>query len=226
MGGYSPPWPQEEKDRVRALVAEGNSSKEISEIVGRTARAVILGVARYELGPWPSLEQREMPEGFAEDALYMGIRKLSEKYHLGVVNIERFRKELGITKVMRKPKDPSLKKLKAPRKPRPSRAKKVAKEAFVRAVPEKPKHGLKEKYKTHLTNYCVRDTSPTGEAQHILQGEGWIVYRCNLEGKADIAGKRWRCGRDVITDQQLIDFAAGKPERDARRARLAQARAA
>lgn len=212
MGGYSPTWTQEEKDRVREMVAAGHNSEVIAQALGRTRKGIIVSVSRYKLGPWPSLEKKDMPEGFAEDAVWMGIRRLSEKYHLGLGSIERFRAELGITKVTRKKKDPSERKPRAPAKPRtkprPSRAKKVAKEAFVRQAQEPRKTYLKEKYKTAPIDFGTRDTSPAGEAQAYLQREGYRpVARCDENRVATATGKFWICGNvhGVLTDAQLIE---------------------
>jgi hypothetical protein len=63
-------------------------------------------------------------------------------------------------------------------------------------------------------NPYTRDMSPQGRAQEILQGDRWVVYRCNESGKADVAGKFWFCGSRVITGQELLERA----ERVARRA--------
>lgn len=52
-----------------------------------------------------------------------------------------------------------------------------------------------------------RDPSRAGEAQRILQGDKWVVYRCDETGRQSQGGKLWRCGRLIVTDAELIERA-------------------
>ena len=62
-----------------------------------------------------------------------------------------------------------------------------------------------------------RDNSAAGEAQRILQGDKWVVYRCDETGRQSQGGKLWRCGEKIVTDAELIERAGRVSARNQRK---------
>ena len=214
MAGFTPAWPAEEQTLVRKAVAEGKSSREIAAITGRSAKAVLCGVQRYRLGKWPCLDDRPMPEGFADDAKVMGITRLMAKHNCGRANVNKWRKELEITGVAKPYKDkpgrvPKLRLVKPPRTPKRPREPKQPRSDFTRQSAEKTRAIAKPGYMTAPVDRGYKEDSAAGEAQRVLQRDGWKpVVRCTAEGRQDPKGRFWICGRSVaISDAELIERA-------------------
>lgn len=208
MTDHGKAWPEPERAIVRAALLEGKSAREIGAITGRSPKAVLCGVQRYALGEWLSLKPRAMPKGFAEDAKVMGLRRLMEKHQCGRANAKQWRADLGIVAVQRKRKPVKLRVVKA-RSAKPPRPRKERKETFTRQPAEKTRAIPKPGYMTAPVDRGYKEDSAAGEAQRVLQRDGWKpVVRCTAEGKQDPKGRFWICGRVVgITDSELIERA-------------------
>ena len=209
MTDHGKAWPEPERAIVRDALLEGKSAREIGAITGRSPKAVLCGVQRYALGEWLSLKPRARPESFAEDAKVMGLTRLMEKHQCGRANAKQWRADLGIVTVQRKRKPVTLRVVKA-RPAKPPRPRKEAKETFTRQPASKPQKQIaKPGYMAAPVDRGYKEDSAAGEAQRVLQRDGWKpVVRCTAEGKQDPRGRFWICGRSVgITDAELIERA-------------------
>lgn len=66
----------------------------------------------------------------------------------------------------------------------------------------------------------AREHSPAGQAAKFMQGF-WPTYRCDVRGNPLTDGAFWKCGRQIMTDGEIIAAADEKRERDARLRRAA-----
>ena len=210
MTDHGKAWPEPERAIVRTALLEGKSAREIGAITGRSPKAVLCGVQRYALGEWLSLKPRAMPEGFAEDAKVMGLTRLMEKHQCGRANAKQWRADLGIVAVQRKRKPVKLRVVKT-RPAKPPWPRKESKETFTRAPIERAPKIAKPGHMTAPVDRGYKEDSAAGEAQRVLQRDGWKpVVRCTQEGRQDAKGRFWICGRSVaITDAELIERAGG-----------------
>ncbi|MFM9829751.1 MAG: hypothetical protein ACKVOB_13580, partial [Sphingomonas sp.] len=66
----------------------------------------------------------------------------------------------------------------------------------------------------------AREHSPAGQAAKFMQ-RIWSTYRCDARGEPLTDGAFWKCGRQIMTDDEIIAAADEKRARDARLRRAA-----
>lgn len=225
---------------VQEMMKNGKNAKAIGEHFSVTAKAVLHFVSRRRLGTWVRTnknKRREPDQDFIDNGAKYTRGDASKKWAVGSETLTRWYRETGIKPrskhdaaywtqeqmrekvggmtiaeaavVMGVERNYASKLMRAAglivNKPKVSPIlPDVTKPTFRRPMgaPQAP------------INSYTRDMSPHGRAQEILQADRWVVYRCNENGKADVAGKFWFCGSRVITGQELLERA----ERVARRA--------
>lgn len=167
------------------------------------------------------------PEGFVEIAGMQSIKQLCEAFGKGPKVIIRWRRENGITAFRPTP----TKLLPKPRIAIPEDFEETARRMTANALKDHyrrsgntilrwiaetgvtPPAGARKlvqfirpaNNKQYTGDY--REDSEAGRAQYDLQRDGWTVYRCNDTGRQSQGGKFWRCGRNIVTDAELIERA-------------------
>jgi transposase len=180
-----------EIETIRSMVAQGKSAQTIGNALGRTKRSIIGLVKRKKLGPWlsgsgrPAHNTTTMPDGFAAMWQTMSNASLAKHYGRSSSTIHKWVKNSGLQR-------PAGVRLTAPKQSAP-----VAKPRLVitAAAGHKP---------TRVEIY--RDQSPAGLAVTYLRKLS-PVYRCNANGRHDVAGKFWLRGHTVLTDADVIERA-------------------
>ena len=181
----------DEIETVRTMVAAGKSAQTIGNALGRTKRCIIGLVKRKNLGPWmsvntcPEYHATTMPEGFAAMWQTMSNIRLAKHYGRSSSTIHKWVQNCGL-------KRPDGVRMTAPSKSAP-----VAKPRLVITAAAGHKPARVEIY---------RDQSPAGLAVTYLRKLS-PVYRCNENGRHDVAGKFWLRGHTVLTDADVIERA-------------------
>jgi len=176
----------EQREDIRARIANREGAKSIARSYHASPNTIIRMVKRYELGPWrtpTSVPQTPIPDDFLQVAPGKTLTQIAAHYGISRSTAGRMQERAGVV--------PNV-----PTKVRAKVALKAAKPAqFVR------------NYSAAPVDRPQRDMSPAGLAQEILQRDRWTVFRCNAEGRADVAGRFWLCGRVICTDAELIERA-------------------
>ena len=146
-----------------------------------------------------------MPEGFLEYQQGRSVREIAKHYGMAVKTVSRMLIELGIDR--QKQYAAARAERKAAKPAKPTKPKSPYLISFDRSsVAMAPK------------DYAYRENSAAGEAAAYLQPDYIPTYRCDDEGRQNISGRFWRCGRRVaITDAEIIELAATVRERKSRR---------
>lgn len=177
-----------QREKIRALIAAGHSSRQIAEILGRT-KSGIIGIAdRWKLGPWqtkpgygPGSASR-LPLDFADQWRIMNHSKLGKHYGRSPRTITHWVKLAGLVRTHNTPRTTPL--------------------AKPRLVSGNNTGGHKPAKFTDVR----RDTSLAGQAADHLRRLS-AVYRCNDQGTPAIGGKFWNRGGHVLTDADIIERA-------------------
>lgn len=197
-------WSQADRERIRRLVAEGRTAREIGAIYGEDRLAIIGMVWRNDLGPWPKQQPAPIPEDFAERWKTSSQAVLVEHYGKSIATISRWCKEARLTRAA------------------PSNFRSAAKAAKPKPAPQRNKrasvHAIGQPSQS-FSGYA-RDTSRVGRAVEYLQRFG-AVSRCDENGVLRTDGKFWRRGSSILTDDDIIERADSMRDREALRARSA-----
>jgi hypothetical protein len=181
----------EERERIKALVAETKTAAEIGEIVGRSTKSVRYVVRAFDLGPWLGISShapmiKHIPEDFAERWAVMPQAALAEHYNRGIATICLWTKRLGL------------------KRPVGVRAGFVPKAPAPKAVPRRT-WGGQGGHKPTPTE-TQRDVSSVGLAVDYLRRFG-PVNRCLPSGRLSPDGSLWLRGSTVLTDADVIERA-------------------
>jgi len=179
----------EQREDIRARIADGQDSVRIAAAMGCNRKTILNVALNHKLGPWLSkpaaVARFPIPDDFVTFAPGKTQQQLATHYGVSRTLAARWQRRAGVT-------------------PNPT----------TRATPVPPKAPAPAKPAQFVRNYSAapvdrpqRDMSPAGLAQEILQRDRWTVFRCNAEGRADVAGRFWLCGRVICTDDELIERA-------------------
>ena len=193
IAAYQRGWSDEQREMLKVLVEAGHSYEAIAQRMHLGRKRVENAVHRFKLSKGTPQVRRvpmkPVPEDFVERYPTTPLKALSKHYGVSEKTARRWVQAKGL--------------------------KRVTKHANVRAVdftrqsPEKPQKIAKPGYMTAPVDRGYKEDSAAGEAQRVLQRDGWKpVVRCTAEGKQDPRGRFWICGRSVgITDAELIERA-------------------
>ena len=185
-------WTDEALVTLKELVESGHSYDAIAKRMNVGRKRVCNAIERYRLSkgkaqPRPTV--RPVPENFVVMWTENPVSWLVKHYGASTKTVRRWVVE--------------------------KRLKRVQKGANVRAVDftrqpvETFKAIAKPGYMTAPVDRGYKEDSAAGEAQRVLQRDGWKpVVRCTAEGRQDPKGRYWICGRSVgISDSELIERA-------------------
>jgi len=180
----------EKFQEMRNWIAEGETLGVIAARVGVGKSTALRIIKKHDLGTLTGKNRKNgaeripIPDNFAELWPITTVVVLAARFGCSPRLIRSWAVRAGL---------PSKRLPPAPAKPKP----------FVRgyAPPKLVAH-----HKATMTEVW-RDPTAAGEAQRILQGDKWVVYRCDENGRQSQGGKLWRCGRMIVTDAELIERA-------------------
>jgi transposase len=180
----------ERHERVRALVAQGLSAREIAPIIGLARRTIIGMVYDHKLGPWksssgtPRVAIYQIPDDFAEQFRNHTRLELRKMYGRSNTTITAWVNRLGLEK---------------------------KRYNGVRATPAKHLPRTHNAWRPSLTgrqpvDRAHRDETPAGQAADYLRRFGPVI-RCNAQGRYDQHGDHWLRGSTLLTADEVIDRA-------------------
>lgn len=217
-----PRWTPEEREQVRALVADGLNSREIALIVTHPRKGITDAVAKYQLGPWlakpgikPGTRMRAAPDDFADLAARLTHYQLRGHYRVAASTITRWAREVGMGKPaggMAVPMPENFPHL-APTMTQPQARAMYGRgeTVLLRWCREA---GVKFKRRTvgvprssqSPVDRNQRDMTRAGQAADFLRRFG-PVFRSDAEGNPKPSGTHWRRGRFVLTDDDVLERA-------------------
>jgi len=193
MSAYELAWRDEDLAILKEMSVAGYPYSAIAAKIGCGIKRVMNATHRYKLGNGvakPRLYARKpVPDDFVEQWTVNTLAALATLYGTSENTVRRWVRE---------------KRLK-----RPTKHANVRAVDFTRQPAEKPQKIAKPGYMTAPVDRGYKEDSAAGEAQRVLQRDGWKpVVRCDAEGRQDTKGRFWICGRSVgITDGELIERA-------------------
>lgn len=222
------PLAEEKGAQIRELRAKGLSSALIGAEIGLHKSAVIRYINKHNLGSCvpvkKNIQTRPIPDDFAEMAAASNYKQLAAHYKASPNTVNRWIKESGAVALNTTPqkiKPPAdlaarvvgLNYTEAARELGvcTSVARRFMQEAGIDPAPVK-------RTTTHLPKLpdfqrtddrYQRDMSIVGQAADHLKRIS-AVWRCNERGSPDPAGKLWRRGSAILTDEELLERARFK----------------
>lgn len=190
-----PIWTEQHRDTLRDLIKQGLRSADVAEQMPFSRGSIIDAAARYGLGPWlskPGVKAKAsaaIPRDFAKKRERMTKAQLCRHYRRGMTTISAWESALKLPPKVREPRKTKVK-WAPPVNDKP------------RAIPA----NTSTKPTTPIDRY-QRDMSAEGQAQEVLQRDGWVVYRCTSTGMPSHGGSHWQCGRLVVTGAELVERA-------------------
>jgi transposase len=185
-------WTDADLDTLKTLVEAGHSYDAIAKRMGLGRKRVCNAVERYRLSkgaaqPRPTV--RPVPDDFVDMWTQNPNSALAKHYAASTKTVQRWVREKGLV--------------------RTQRGGNVRAVDFTRQPVEKQQKIAKPGYMTAPIDRGYKEDSAAGEAQRVLQRDGWKpVVRCDAAGKVDQKGRFWICGRSVgISDAELIERA-------------------
>jgi len=179
----------EQREDIRARIAKREGAKSIAASYHASPNTIIRMVKRFDLGPWrtpTSVPVMPIPNDFLQVAPGKTLTQIAAHYGISRSTASRMQERAGVV---------------------PNVPTKVRVKATSQSKPAKPAQFVRN-YSAAPVDRPQRDMSPAGLAQEILQRDRWTVFRCNADGRPNISGKFWLCGRVVCSDQELIERAA------------------
>lgn len=164
----------------RIIWRAGLSGRPVEKVLASTAKA------------------RDVPEGFAKDAVHMNNKDLAAKYQAGTKLVARWRKVVGVPSkgLSEAGKSGAAARWKGHQKveaqPRPRRQRTFFRKMSAPDTPGNQDGSLARR----AVDECL--------ARHMP------VWRCNKDGRTDYTGKFWRYGRNTMTDDQIVEKAISK----------------
>lgn len=185
-------WTDEALATLKELVESGYSYDAIAKRMEVGRKRVCNAIEHYKLAkgrPQPRITMRPVPEDFVALWADNPVSWLVKHYGASTKTIRRWVVSKGLK--------------------RPQKGANVRAVDFTRQPAEKPQKIAKPGYMTAPVDRGYKEDSAAGEAQRVLQRDGWKpVVRCTAEGKQDPKGRFWICGRSVgISDSELIERA-------------------
>jgi len=193
ISAYQRAWTDIELDKLKTLVEDGYSYQAIAKALDCGRKRVENAVHRFKLSKGTPQARRvpmkPIPEDFVERYPTTTLKDLSRHYGVSEKTVRRWVVSKGLK--------------------RPQKGANVRAVDFTRQSPEKPQKIAKPGYMTAPVDRGYKEDSAAGEAQRVLQRDGWKpVVRCTQEGRQDPRGRFWICGRSVgISDSELIERA-------------------
>lgn len=189
---YQRAWTDDQMNHLKTLVEAGYSRKAIAKEMSMGLKRISNAVERYKLSkgtnqPRPTV--KPVPEDFVQMWTDNPVSWLVRHYGTSTKTVRRWVISKGLKRVQK--------------------GANVRAVDFTRQAPEKTRAIAKPGYMTAPVDRGYKEDSAAGEAQRVLQRDGWKpVVRCTAEGKQDAKGRFWICGRSVaITDSELIERA-------------------
>lgn len=186
-------WTDEMLNTLKTLVEDGYSYDAIAKQMNVGRKRVCNAVDRYRLSKGTPKSRRVPAKPVPDDFVTMWtdnpVSWLCKHYGVSTKTVRRWVVSKGLK--------------------RPQKGANVRAVDFTRqtasAAPKIPKPG----YMTAPVDRGYKEDSAAGEAQRVLQRDGWKpVVRCTADGKQDPKGRFWICGRSVgISDSELIERA-------------------
>lgn len=218
--------------KVRKLVAAGESASAIGALYNASKKATLGFVEKHNLGPWPIIRTRSLPEDFLTEATKLARDAAKRRWGCSNDTLARWYAETGIVAAKRA----STRINATPDKIAKVTGLNIKEAAETLGINRKAagrmmrEAGLWEGRKTKENaqkpvtdnawkfrkpagappmpmNFYVRDMSPTGLAKDCLQRDRWTVFRCDLHGHPMADGLFWKCGNAICTDGELLNRA-------------------
>jgi len=224
--------------KVRKLVAAGESASAIGALYSASKKATLGFVEKHNLGPWPIIRTRPLPDDFLTEAPKLARDAAKRRWGCSNDTLARWYAETGIVAAKRastlikgtpdlvdKVAGLNIKEASAALGVNPKVASRIMREWGLwegrQAAAPKPEPVTDNRWKFRKpagapptpVNFYQRDMSIAGQAQELLQNDRWTVFRCDENRQADKNGKFWICGSQHVTSEELIERA----ERAARR---------
>lgn len=186
-------WTDDMLNTLKTLVEDGYSYDAIAKQMNVGRKRVCNAVDRYRLSKGTPQSRRVPAKPAPDDFVNMWtdnpVSWLCKHYGVSTKTVRRWVQVKGLK--------------------RAQKGANVRAVDFTRQAPEKTPKIAKPGYMTAPVDRGYKEDSAAGEAQRVLQRDGWKpVVRCTAEGKQDPKGRFWICGRSVaITDSELIERA-------------------
>ena len=186
-------WTDDMLNTLKTLVESGHSYDAIAKQMNVGRKRVCNAVDRYRLSKGTPQSRRvpakPVPDDFVSRWTDNPVSWLCKHYGVSTKTVRRWVVSKGLKRVQK--------------------GANVRAVDFTRQAPEKTRAIAKPGYMTAPVDRGYKEDSAAGEAQRVLQRDGWKpVVRCTEQGRQDPKGRFWICGRSVgITDAEIIERA-------------------
>jgi|GEM_PF-3555913 len=186
-------WSAEELATLKTWSQAGVSIATAAKNMGRGRRSVATAFHRYKLGEWKVVKRvpvlLPIPDDLTAQYATKTLNQLAKHYGVSVKTVRRWVAAKGLK--------------------RERKAANVRPVDFKRQAPEARQRFNKDRFVTAPVDRGYREDSAAGDAQRVLQRDGWRpVVRCDAAGRQTAKGRYWICGRAIaISDAELIERA-------------------
>ncbi|SNT16159.1 hypothetical protein SAMN06295912_15029 [Sphingomonas laterariae] len=167
-------------------IAEGKSVNAVKKVIGRHYKTIERWFAEHGMEPVRGLAKprTEEPTGFRDMARTATLVELAKHFHMSKHTAARLRNECGVSRKIKSG-----------------------------AVDRSTSGGKRISFNrpgTLAAPVSQRDDSVAGQAADFLRRRDWKVHRIDDQGRFDLKGKRYQCGRLQVSAPELIAMAENK----------------
>jgi len=222
-------WTSAELAQIKLAVAAGNTARDLETLTGRSRKAIISAVKRYELGPWLAKpgskpgDTSHIPDDFAERWHCSNQAALAAHYGRATATISLWVKRLGLVRTadstagFNRPMPTdfihvqnglTIQELMLRYTVGRDIVRRWLSEAGIKRERfQQPLRLIKPNaYQTAPVDRPHRDASRAGMAAEFLRRFG-PVARCDARGRFDPNGFHWRRGSTVLSAAEVIERA-------------------